>query len=116
MDMSARFTVHVTRFLVYRQREWGFYVTLDAIEADGVNLGIYFMHRDVPTLSPRWTSLKAGEGLAVGLERLDGTEEDVVITFEGVEGAQAVLEFELPDDAKLEQVEDDGGIKGVGSL
>ena len=107
MDVSARFTVDVTRYVVYRQGEWGFYVTLDAIEAEGVDLGIYFMHRDVPTLSPRWTSLKAGERFAVGLERLDGTEEDVVITFEGIDGAQAILHFELPEGAKLEQVEDD---------
>jgi hypothetical protein len=105
--MSARFTVDVTRYLVYRQGEWGFYVTLDAIEADGIDIGIYFMHRDVRTLSPRWTSLKAGEGFAVGLERLDGTEEDVVITLNGVECVHAILKFELPDGAKLEQVEDD---------
>ena len=108
MDVSARFTVDVTRYAVYRQGEWAFYVTLDAIEADGIELTIHFMHRDVPSVvNPRGTSLNAGESIAIGNHRLDGTEEDVVITFDGVEGSEAVLEFELPDGAKLEQVEDD---------
>lgn len=106
MDVSARFNVESTRYAAYRQGEWAFYVMVEAIEAEGIKLGVYFMHRDVSALSPRWTSLEPGDGVRVPVERVDKTEEHVVITFDEMQGGQAVLEFKMPDGARLEFVEE----------
>jgi catechol 2,3-dioxygenase-like lactoylglutathione lyase family enzyme len=106
MDVSARFNVRSTRYAVYRQGEWAFFVTVEAIEREGIKLGVYFMHRDVAALSPRWTSLEPGGGVRVPLDRLDKTEEHVVILFDEIQAGQAILEFELPDGARLEFLEE----------
>jgi catechol 2,3-dioxygenase-like lactoylglutathione lyase family enzyme len=106
MDVSARFNVESTRYAVYRQGEWAFYVIVEAIEAEGIKLGVYFMHRDASALSPRWTSLARGNGVRVPVGRPDGTREHVVITVDEIQAGQAVLEFQMPDGARLDFVDE----------
>jgi isoleucyl-tRNA synthetase len=104
MKHLINFKFESTRYIIWRQSEWGFFVSLAEGEADSVNLDVEVMHRELAdVLHARRFKIQTDEVDRLKLERLDKTEEFVDVWLDSQQPEGAVVGFNFPDGVQIER-------------
>jgi hypothetical protein len=98
MERLLPFQFDSTCYLVVRQGEWAIFVRIADAGNDGIHFDIDFTDRTVANiLNPQRFTFPVNEGMSLDMERVDGTEEEVVIWSDSMTGGIVTMGFELPE-------------------
>lgn len=106
MEHYINFKFETTRYSVWRQGEWGFFVSIAPATEDSVHFDLELWYRDLTTVfTPRRYALR-GDEIDLVTERFDGSEEVVTVWLESRSKDEAVIGFELPNGAQIRFLEE----------
>ena len=108
MEQLLDCELEVTQYFVWREHEWGCYMSVAKREGDGVVLDVELLNREMPVLATlRSFPLTMKEDVSLPMKRLNGTEDHVGVFLKAIDGSRAVLRLELPEGVQSELVKDD---------
>lgn len=95
-ERRYKFALEDSRYAVWRQGEWGFFVWCSGGENGLLHLWCDVMDPELDGIQhPRGFELMPKDSIDLELERRDGTTEEVTVTYDRMQGSRAILRFSL---------------------
>ncbi len=111
MEQLLDLEFDTTQHFVWREHEWGIFMSVSVREGGGVDLDVEFLNREMPVIATlRSFPLTLEKGACLEMERLDGSEDEVTISLEERDASGVVLRLQVPEGVQWELFKDDDDV------